>query len=109
MRRYAELGIQEYFIFDRRRLTLRGHFLEEPNARSYQSMVPQAGRWPSAVLGLDFGLEGERLRLFAGTAVIPETSEVLGRAEHLLVEVQLYLEAVEQRSTELEQRSTELE
>src|SRR5690606_18212297 len=83
--RFATLGISEYFIYDRKRTRLTGYTLPE-GATSYQPIVPQQGRWPSRVLGLEFGLEGERVRLYAGTAPLPDWMELALRGEQLLAE-----------------------
>src|SRR5262249_32084470 len=58
--RYARLGIHEYFIFNRARLSLRGYRLPPGRARVYQPILPQQGRYTSDVLGLDLAMEGER-------------------------------------------------
>src|SRR5262249_14534434 len=68
--RYARLGIQEYFYFDRPSRRLVGYQLPaQPSggprgtmARAYQRLVPQGGRFASVVLGLDLALEGPKLR-----------------------------------------------
>jgi Uma2 family endonuclease len=102
---YARLGISEYFIFDRKRLGLRGYVLPEPEARRYEPIVPQGGRWPSRVLGLEIGIEGERLRFFFGTAPVPELTELAGRAESLLGEAERRFQEAERRLEEEAQRA----
>lgn len=76
---YAKLGIPEYFIFDRGRLRLRGYRLRSAEARAYEPIVPNLGRLSSAVLGLDLAIEGNRLRLFHGTAALDEADDLIGR------------------------------
>ena len=87
--RYARLGIPEYFYFDRTRLQLAAYRLPAaaagaPRARVYQRMMPQAGRFASAVLGLDLALEGPRLRFFAGNAPLEDAEEMIGRLGSML-------------------------
>ena len=78
--KYARLGIREYFIFDRRRLSLSGHRLPAPSARAYQPTLPQGGKYASLVLGLELGIEGERLRFYDAGAALPTSAELLARA-----------------------------
>jgi Uma2 family endonuclease len=93
--RYARLGIPEYFYFDRTRLRLTGHRLLPPPGTSageapprvYQRLVPQAGRFTSAVLGLDLAIEAGRLRFFAGTAPLEDAEERIDRLGAMLDEV----------------------
>jgi Uma2 family endonuclease len=81
--RYARLGIAEYFYFDRPRLRLAGYRLPV-GARAYQRLVPQVGRFPSHVLGLDLALDGERLRFFAGNAPLEDADEMIARLGAML-------------------------
>jgi Uma2 family endonuclease len=83
--RYARLGIGEYFVFDRGRGRLHGFALTS-DLRTYQPLVPQAGRWASKVLGLALALEVDRVRFYAGSAPIPELEEIAQRAETLLAD-----------------------
>ncbi|MDI3289456.1 Uma2 family endonuclease [Polyangium sp. 15x6] len=94
--RYARLRIPEYFLFDRRKRSLRGYRLESPGARVYRPIVPQGGRWASEVLGLELVLEGERLRFYAGNAPLLEADELVVRLNAMvddLVEKHLTAEA----------------
>lgn len=77
--RYASLGIPEYFILDLRAQRIVGHQLDPSRPRTYGSIVPQGGRWASRVLGLDLVLEAGRIRFFAGSAVLLEADEMIGR------------------------------
>ncbi|MDC0749149.1 Uma2 family endonuclease [Polyangium mundeleinium] len=81
---YAELGIPEYFIFDRGRLSLRGHRLVSPGARVYQPIVPQGGRYASALLGLDLMLVEGRLRFVVGGTPLLESEEIIGQLETMV-------------------------
>ena len=96
--RYARLGIREYFIYDRRRLRLFGYRLASADARTYQPIVPQAGRFASQVLGLDLVLEAERIRFFYGTAPLFE-------AEELARELEQRMRTVEQRADDEAKRA----
>jgi len=89
--RYARLGIQEYFFFDRTGLRLVGYRLPagagDASARVYQRLVPQAGRYASGVLGLDLALDGTRLRFFSGNAPLEDADEMVARLGSMLDEV----------------------
>lgn len=102
--RYARLGITEYFVFDRGRERLHGYRLVE---RRYQPIVPQEGRWPSSVLGLDLVLETGRVRFFFGTAPLLESDELLSRANVLLADVMQKREDAERRAEEEARRAEE--
>jgi Uma2 family endonuclease len=81
--RFARLGIQEYFVFDRGKGRIHGYRLL-PGASVYQRIVPQSARYASTVLGLDLTLENDRLRFFAGNAPLEDANEVIGRLGALL-------------------------
>ncbi|MRG96828.1 Uma2 family endonuclease [Polyangium spumosum] len=81
---YAELGIPEYFVFDRGRLNLRGHRLPSPGARAYQPIVPQGGRYASAMLGLELMLVEGRLRFVVGGTPLLESEEIIGQLETMV-------------------------
>ena len=86
--RYAQLGVPEYFLYDRGRNTLSAYALATPDARTYSAIVPQHGLYPSRVLGLDVQVEKDRLRFYAGTALLLESEELVARLETMLDEVQ---------------------
>jgi Uma2 family endonuclease len=102
--RYARLGIEEYFYFDRRRLLLRGYRLPaegEPSKslrRVYQPIVPQEGRLTSRVLGLDLMVERDRLRFYYGMASVPEADELIARLGSALNEALARNDDAEQRA-----------
>jgi Uma2 family endonuclease len=108
--RYARLGIPEYYLFDRRRMTFAAWELEGP---SYRRRVAQGGRFRSAVLGLDLWLDGERLRFSVGDAAVPYADELIERVTRLSTEAQERVESLEaelaeeQRRREDEQRRRE--
>lgn len=80
----ARLGIPEYFVFDRLKLRLYGYRLPAPGARQYHPIAARAGLLHSEVLGLDLGLFEHRLRFSSAGAVIPETHELLERANAIV-------------------------
>ena len=83
--RYARLGIQEYFYFDRPSQRIIGYQLPAGGrGRAYQRIVPQAGRFASSVLGLDLALEGSRLRFYSGNASLPDADEMIARLGSML-------------------------
>lgn len=110
--RYARLGISEYYLFDRRRMTLAAWELD---GRSYVRRVAQHGRFHSSLLGLDLWLDGERLRFSIGDALVPFADELIDRVTRLSAEAQQRAElleaelAREQRLREEEQRLREEE
>ncbi len=75
--RLARLGVPEYFIYEPLRRRITGHRLPSPDARAYTPIVPQGGRWPSRVLALDLGLDGDHLRFYAGAAPLPDARELI--------------------------------
>lgn len=85
VKKYAHLGIEEYFLYDRRHHLLRGYRLPGGEGRrgarrcAYVPILPQAGRLSSEVLGLDLAIEGERLRFFHGPDALLEADELLDR------------------------------
>ncbi|MGK4008724.1 Uma2 family endonuclease [Sorangium sp. So ce1036] len=106
--RYARLGILEYFVFDRARLRLHGYRLPE-GARQYQPILPQRGRYPSHVLGLELSVEGDKLRAFAGTAALPDAGEMIAQLESSVNEVVAHKEEAERRADAEAERAAELE
>jgi Uma2 family endonuclease len=86
--RYARLGIPEYFLYDRARNQLFAHRLPALNATAYSPIVPQHGRYESRVLGLEVEVAQDRLRFFAGTAMLLESDELIVRLEQMLDQIQ---------------------
>jgi Uma2 family endonuclease len=100
-KRYARLGIPEYFLFDRTRGSLFGWRLASPEARTYEPILPQHGLFPSRVLGLDLGLEGDRLRFYYGMAPVPEADELIARLDEIVAQfVRRAQEAEQERDQE---------
>jgi len=108
--RYAQLGIPEYFFFDRRRRILRGYRLpmaERIKSRpTYQPIVPQQGLYTSEVLGLDVTMEGDKLRFVLDGAPVPEAEELIAKLGQALDQA-LAANEEEQRRVEEEQKRRE--
>jgi len=86
--RYARLGISEYFLYDRGRNQLLAYRLPAPRATTYVPISSEGGRYESRVLGLAVEVDRDRLRFFAGTAMLLESDELIARLEQMLVVVQ---------------------
>jgi Uma2 family endonuclease len=80
--RYARLGIEEYFVLDLKLNRIVGYRLND--SRSYEPIVPQAGRWSSRVLGLDLAQELGKVRFFAGSAPLPYADELIARLDAMV-------------------------
>lgn len=108
--RYAQLGISEYFYCDLKRRLLRGFRLPDADARSYQQLVPQGGRFYSQVLDLELGLEGRLLRFFEEGAPVLWTEEIIPRLESALDEALSAAQVETERAqAETERAQTEAE
>ncbi len=77
--RYARLGIPEYFIYDGAQQEIHGYRLVGSEAKRYQPIVPQVGRYRSMVLGLDLALQGGSLRIFLGSVELIGSDELIRR------------------------------
>ncbi|AUX26259.1 hypothetical protein SOCEGT47_068200 [Sorangium cellulosum] len=97
---FARLGIPEYFVFDRKRGSLRGFRLATSASRTYEPVIPQRGHYASRVLGLDLLVDGGKIRFYAGEAAIPDTDELIDKLGSLV-------DAAEQRAQDLERRLDE--
>jgi hypothetical protein len=106
--RYARLGIQEYFYFDRPSERIVGYQLAA-RGRPYQRIVPQAGRFPSHVLGLDLALDGPRLRFYAGNAPLADADEMVARLGSMLDDLIARQEDLTAKLAEAEQGREEAE
>ncbi|HEX3483109.1 MAG TPA: Uma2 family endonuclease [Kofleriaceae bacterium] len=100
--RYARLGIPEYFLYDRARNQLAAYRLASPDARVYAPIVPNHGLYESRVLGLEIQVDEDRLRFYAGTALLLESEELIAR-------VQAMYDAAQRRAEEEAQRREEAE
>jgi Uma2 family endonuclease len=86
--RYARLGIPEYFLYDRARNRLAAYRLASPEATSYTAILPNNGLYESRVLGLEVEVEQERLRFYAGTALLLESEEFIVRLQTMADDAQ---------------------
>jgi Uma2 family endonuclease len=100
--RYARLGIPEYFLYDRARNRLAAYRLASPDAGVYTPIIPNHGLYESRVLGLEVQVDKDRLRFYAGTALLLESEELIAR-------VQAMYDAAERRADEEAQRREEAE
>ncbi len=86
--RYARLGIPEYFLYDRARNRLAAYRLASPDAEVYTPIVPNHGMYQSLVLGLGVQVEQDRLRFYAGTALLLESEELIVRLQAMADDAQ---------------------
>jgi len=86
--RYARLGIPEYFLYDRARNRLSAYRLASPDARTYTAIIPNHGLYESRMLGLDVQVDKDRLRFYAGTALLLESDELIARIQEMADEAQ---------------------
>jgi Uma2 family endonuclease len=86
--RYARLGIPEYFLYDRARNRLAAYRLGSPDARAYTPIVPNHGLYESRVLGLDVQVDKDRLRFYAGRALLLESEEFVARVQEMYDDAQ---------------------
>ena len=98
--RYARLGIPEYFLYDRARSRLAGYRLASPEARAYTAIVPNHGLYESRILGLDVQVDKDRLRFYAGTALLLESDELIARLQEMYDDAQRRSDEEAQRREE---------
>jgi Uma2 family endonuclease len=101
---YAQLGIQEYFVFDRPKLHLQGYRLRA-SGKGYEPLVPQHGYFPSQVLGLTLRVEAERLRFFAADAELPDADALIAKLEHFADDLLARVADAEQRAAHETERA----
>ncbi|AUX46954.1 uncharacterized protein SOCE26_084640 [Sorangium cellulosum] len=85
---YARLRIPEYFVYDRLRQQVHGYRLPGPDAGRYQRIVPQMGRYTSAVLGLDLAVSGGKLQFFHGMAELFGSADLIGRLQGMMTDLE---------------------
>jgi Uma2 family endonuclease len=105
--RYARLGIPEYFVYDRARNRLAAYRLDSPEARVYTAILPNHGLYESRVLGLDVQVDKDRLRFYAGTALLLESDELIARLQEMYDSAQQRAEEEEERRDEEQRRREE--
>ena len=71
-------------MYDRLHQKLHGYHLTDERTRRYQRIVPQLGRYASAVLGLDLAIQEGTLRFFHGMAELPGTGDLIGRLNRMV-------------------------
>jgi Uma2 family endonuclease len=86
--RYARLGIPEYFLYDRASNRLLVYRLASPEARVYTAVLPNHGLYESRVLGLEVEVDNDRLRFYAGTALLLESDEIISRLQEMCAAAQ---------------------
>lgn len=96
--RYARLGIPEYFVYDRGRQQIHGYRLAGPEARRYQRVVPQLGRYASAVLGLDLAISGGTLRFFYGMSELFGSADLIARLGSMMADLEAKAEQAQARA-----------
>ena len=104
--RYAKLGIPEYFVYDRLHQLIYGYRLTDQRTRRYQRIVPQVGRHPSMVLGLDLAIEGGTLRFFNGTAELPGSGDLIGRLNRMVTDLEARAEEAAAQTTRAQEQAT---
>jgi Uma2 family endonuclease len=101
---YAQLGIREYFVFDRPNRRLQGFrlrgFVSRNPGRTYEPIVPQNVELESEVLGLQLRIEGERLRFYASDQALPGADDLIETLEGFSEDLSRRLAAAEQRAEE---------
>jgi len=105
--RYARLGIPEYFVYDRARNRLAAYRLTSPDAKVYTAILPNHGLYESRVLGLEVQVDKDRLRFYAGTALLLESDELITRLQAMCDDAQQRAEEAEQRREEETRRREE--
>jgi len=109
--RYARLGIPEYFLYDRASNRLAVYRLASPEARVYTAVLPNHGLYESRVLGLEVEVDRDRLRFYAGTALLLESDELIARLQEMCAAAQERREEearLRQEETRLRQEETRL-
>lgn len=101
---YAELGIREYFVFDRKQLKLHGFRLPGPTARAYQPIRPRLGKHASKVLGLDLAVIGKSLRFFAGHAELVGSEQIIDRLSKMMEEVEARADLAQSEAQQAQSR-----
>jgi len=109
VKRYARLGIPEYFIYDRARQRLYGYRLPSPEAREYVPIASERGRFSSEVLGLELQVEEGRLRFWAGSALLLEYEELIDRMQETVEGLQQRADADARQLAEEERLRQEAE
>jgi len=105
--RYGRLGIPEYFLYDRARNQLAAYRLAAPDAKVYTPIVPNHGMYESRVLGLEVQVDKDRLRFYAGRALLLESEEFVARVQEMYDDAQRRAEEADRRREEETRRAEE--
>jgi Uma2 family endonuclease len=105
--RYARLGIPEYFVYDRARNQLAAYRLPSSEARVYIPIVPNHGLYESRVLDLEIQVDRDRLRFYAGSALLLESEDLIGRLQEMYDNSQRRVEEEARRAEEEARRAEE--
>ena len=103
--RYARIGIPEYFLYDRARNQLAAYRLASPEAKVYTPILPNHGLYESRVLGLDVQVDKDRLRFYAGRALLLESEEFVARVQEMYDDAQRRAEEADRRREEETRRA----
>ncbi len=99
------LRVGEYFLFDPYEEYLKPSFQGYRLADGeYVPIIPEAGRLPSAVLGLDLVRDGKHLRVYD-----PRTGQMLPREREISAALRQTAVALQQTEAALRQRDEEIE
>ena len=82
-------GIPEFFLYDGANNRLTVYRLATPEARVYTAVLPNQGLYEPPVLGLEVGVAQDRLRFYAGTAMLLESEEIIQRLQEMCDDAQL--------------------
>jgi hypothetical protein len=104
-KRYARLGIHEYFMLDVGYHILRGYRLPSADARTYRRIVSSKGRLHSEVLRLDIGYRHEVLSIHTGNARLLTPEEESDELAELVKEAEQRADAEQQRADAEQQRA----
>jgi Uma2 family endonuclease len=107
--RYARLGIPEYFLYDCAQNLLAAYRLASPDARVYTQVLPNHGLYESRVLGLEVQVDQNRLRFYAGSALLLESDEFIARLQAMYDDAQQRREEEIRRREEADRRREEAE
>ncbi len=105
--RYARLGIPEYFLYDRERNRLAAYRLISPEMKVYTPIIPNQGMYESRVLGLSVQVDVDRLRFYAGTALLLESDELITRLQDMCEQATRRAEEEARRAAEEARRAAE--
>ncbi|MBT9555275.1 MAG: Uma2 family endonuclease [Myxococcales bacterium] len=107
VRRYARLGIPEYYVIDLRKSRFYAFHLATGGG-AYQTITPQDGRVRSPGLDVDLYFDGYALRLMNGIVMMANAREGLGHLQVALARVSSELN-IERDRAETERERAEAE